>query len=97
MPIADENRVRVILTRFVRETIPDYIVENSTAIVESDGVQKLDIKQRDQYLDVDGQVQGDDFQIYTSELGLNLSDGTINSYCNCPDSFSGVCRHVGAT
>ncbi|MBA4356525.1 MAG: hypothetical protein C0405_02235, partial [Desulfovibrio sp.] len=86
MPIADENRVREILTRFVRETIPDYIVESSAAIVESDGVQKLDVQQRDQFLDVDGQVQGEDFQVYTSELGLNLTDGSINSYCNCPES-----------
>jgi non-specific serine/threonine protein kinase len=97
MPIADENKVREILTRFTRETIPDYIIENATAILEADGVQKLDIQQRDKFLDVDGQVQGEDFQIYTSELGLNLTDGTINSYCNCPESFSGVCRHVGAT
>ena len=97
MPIADETKVREILTRFTRETIPDYIIENATSILEADGVQKLDIQQRDQFLDVDGQVQGEDFQIYTSELGINLADGTINSYCNCPESFSGVCRHVGAT
>ena len=97
MPIADETRVREILSRFTRETIPDYIIENAEALLEAGGVQKLDIQQRDQFLDVDGQVQGDDFQIYTSELGINLADGTINSYCNCPESFSGVCRHVGAT
>lgn len=97
MPIAEAEKVRAILTRFTRETIPDYIIETSTALLESGGVQKLDIQQRDNFLDVDGQVQGEDFQIYTSELGLNLADGTINSYCNCPESFSGVCRHVGAT
>jgi len=68
MPIAEQDKVRAILTRFTRETIPDYIIESSSAILESDGVQKLDIQQRDQFLDVDGQVQGEDFQIYTRSL-----------------------------
>ena len=42
MPIAEADKVRAILTRFTRETIPDYIIENSTAILEAGGVQKLD-------------------------------------------------------
>ena len=77
MPIADENRVREILTRFVRETIPDYIVENSAAIVESDGVQKLDVQQRDQFLDVDGPVQGDERRLAADHaLRLDITEPT---------------------
>ncbi|MDD4952566.1 MAG: SNF2 helicase associated domain-containing protein, partial [Desulfovibrionaceae bacterium] len=97
MASPDDAIVKNILDNFVSHTIPDYILEGSRELAESGRVQKISLKKRDQYLDVDGQVQGDDFQVYTSELGLNLEDKTVNYYCNCPESFSGVCKHVGAT
>ncbi len=97
MASAEETIVKKILTRFTQETVTDYILEDAQAIVQSDGVQKLDLRKREQFWDVDGQVQGEDFQIYTSEIGLNLKDETLNYYCNCPESFSGACRHVSAT
>jgi non-specific serine/threonine protein kinase len=93
----EEQTVKTLLQEFVRETIPEYIIDGSHAIVAQDGVQKLTVKKRDGYWDVDGQIQGEDFQVYASELSVNLRDRTINFFCNCPDSFSGVCRHVGAT
>ena len=96
MPNTEDATVKGILQHFVSDTVPEYILENAQGLVDSSGVQKLDVKKRERYWDVDGQVQGDDFQIYASELGVNLSEGTVNYYCNCPDSFSGVCRHIGA-
>ncbi|WP_319584038.1 SNF2-related protein [uncultured Pseudodesulfovibrio sp.] len=97
MSSGEEQIVKSILQDFIGDSIPDYILESAHGIVADNGVSKLDLKKREQYWDIDGQVQGDDFQNYTSEIGLNLSDKTINYYCNCPDSFSGVCRHVAAT
>ncbi len=96
MSNADEGQVRAILQGFIRNTIPDYILEGAREIVDTDGVQKLDVKKRDQFWDVDGQIQGEDFQNYASELGLNLRDENVSFFCNCPESFSGVCKHVGA-
>ncbi|SDL39846.1 Superfamily II DNA or RNA helicase, SNF2 family [Maridesulfovibrio ferrireducens] len=92
----EEAVVKKILKDFVSNTVPEYILDGSRTIVNSGGVQKLELKKRERYWDVDSSIQGDDFQIYTSELGLNLAEENINHYCNCPDSYSGVCRHVGA-
>ena len=97
MTTDEEAIVQHILQDFIKDSIPDYILEGAHEIVASNGVQKMDLKKREQYWDIDGQVQGDDFQNYTSEIGINLGERTINYYCNCPDSFSGVCRHVSAT
>ncbi len=97
MTNGEEQIVKSILQDFIDDSVPEYILEGARDVVNQGGVQKLDLKKREQYWDIDGQVQGDDFQNYSSEIGLNLNDKTINYYCNCPDSFSGVCRHVAAT
>jgi len=96
-PGDEETTVKALLSDFVRESIPDYILDGSHAIVASDGIQKLVVNRHGDFYDVEGQVQGDDFQVYTSELSVNLKEGNVSFFCNCPDSFSGVCRHVGAT
>lgn len=97
MSSGEEQIVKSILQDFIGDSVPEYILESANEVVANNGVSKLDLKKREQYWDIDGQVQGDDFQNYTSEIGLNLSEKSINYYCNCPDSFSGVCRHVAAT
>ncbi|MFW5837308.1 MAG: SNF2-related protein [Desulfovibrionaceae bacterium] len=97
MSHTEEEQVRHLLLQFTRSTVPEYILEGAQAVVNSGGVKKVDLKKREQFWDVDGQVEGDDFQNYASELGVNLRDESVNYYCNCPDSFTGVCRHVGAT
>ncbi len=94
---AQELKIKEIVENFVNDNIPEYILESSRALFSENGMQKLSIKKRDHFWDLEGRIQGDDFQVYHSELGLNLDNETINFYCNCPDSFSGVCRHVGAT
>ncbi|WP_045214922.1 DEAD/DEAH box helicase [Desulfonatronovibrio magnus] len=93
----EEQKVKKIVQSFVNENIPEYILENAKNIFSENGAHKISIKKRDHYWDLEGRIQGDDFQVYNSELGLNLENDTINFYCNCPDSFSGVCKHVGAT
>ena len=39
----DETKIKSLLSDFVRETIPDYILDGSHAIVASDGIQKLTV------------------------------------------------------
>jgi len=97
MTRSDETIVEKLLQEFVNFTVPDYIVEGSRSIIADNGVQKISLNKREGYWDVEGQIQSDDFQTYGPEIGLNLGEGTVNFYCNCPDSFSGVCRHVAAT
>ncbi len=92
----EETVVKSILKSFVSGTVPEYILDGSRSIVAAEGVQRLDLKKRERYWDIDASIQGEDFQIYSSELGLNLAEESINYYCNCPESFSGVCKHVGA-
>ncbi|XPV74972.1 MAG: SNF2-related protein [Desulfovibrio sp.] len=92
----DEVLAKKILLDFIDDSVPEYILEGSRGIVNSGGIQKLDLKKRNQYWDADAQIQGEDFQIYSSEMGMNLEENTVNYYCNCPDSFSGACRHIGA-
>lgn len=97
MEKVDEGKVKNLLQNFVNDSIPDYILDGARYIISNGGVQKLSLKKGDPFWSVDGNIQGEDFQVYASELTLNLSDGNVSHYCNCPDSFSGVCRHVGAT
>ncbi|MFP4167835.1 MAG: SNF2-related protein [Desulfonatronovibrionaceae bacterium] len=92
----EDIKIKEILENFVQENIPEYIREGADSILANEGVQKLNLKQHDQYLDIEAHIQGDDFQVYNSEIGLNLNNQSTNFYCNCPESFSGICRHVGA-
>ena len=94
----DNNDIKIknIIQDFVQDSIPEYIREGADSILANNGVQKLSLKQHDQYLDVEAHIQGEDFQVYNAEIGLNLESETTNFYCNCPESFSGICRHVGA-
>ena len=97
MNTSEENTVKNITDTFLKESIPEYILENSRNILSSEGVQKLDLKKRQNYWDIEGKIQSDDFQVYNPEIGINLSEQSVNFFCNCPDSFTGVCPHVGAT
>ncbi len=87
-----KQRVVEITESFINESIPDYIKETASSIMSK--IEKIDLKTRDEYWDIEGIVQGEDFQIFNPEIGINLRDGTLTYFCNCTDSFSGVCSHV---
>ncbi|MGJ3522410.1 SNF2-related protein [Nitratidesulfovibrio sp. D1] len=97
MELNEEQSVRSLLQDFVHDSIPEYILDGSQDILAEGGVQKLSLKKADGYWEVEGSIQGEDFQIYSPRLSVSLGEGTTAYHCNCPDSFSGVCRHVGAT
>jgi len=97
MEKGEESRVKSLLQEFVRDSIPEYILEGSHYIISNAGVQKLGLKKGERVWEVEGSIQGEDFQVYSSELTLAPEEDSVSFYCNCPDSFSGVCKHVGAT
>ncbi|MBG0777503.1 MAG: DEAD/DEAH box helicase [Desulfovibrionaceae bacterium] len=97
MSRGDETAIKKHLERFVRESIPEYIVDGARYILTGGGVQKLSLKQGETVWEIEGNIQGDDFQVYSSALTVNVADGSVHSSCNCADSFTGVCRHIGAT
>ncbi|MDR0339099.1 MAG: DEAD/DEAH box helicase [Desulfovibrio sp.] len=92
----DESLIRNMLQEFVTDAIPEYIVESARTLVAESGVQKLSLKKDNAFWEVEGNVQGDDFQNYSPKLTLALNEQSTSYLCNCPDSFSGACRHVAA-
>ncbi len=93
----DESKVKALLQEFVKDSVPEYILDGAQYIIANGGIQKLSLRKNENIWDVEGNIQGEDFQIYSSELTLNFTESGVTYYCNCPDSFSGVCRHVAAT
>lgn len=96
MTRAEKNAVRTLIQTFVHDTIPEYIRDSGQYILSDGGVQKINITQEDASWEIQGTIQGDDFQVYTPSLRLNLGDRTIKHHCNCSEAFTGVCRHVAA-
>ncbi len=93
----EDIKVKEITNEFLKENIPEYILESSQKLLSEEAVQKLDLKKREDYWDIDSHIESDDFQVYNPEIGINLKEGTVNFFCNCPDSFTGICPHIGAT
>ena len=96
MTRAEKNAVRTLLQTFVQDTTPEYIRDSGQYILSDGGVQKINITQDGDAWSIEGSIQGDDFQVYTPALQLNLADRNIKNNCNCSESFTGVCRHVAA-
>jgi len=92
----EEHRVKTLLSEYINDNIPEYILEGAKAIVLDERIQKLDILKNEFSWDIEGQIQGDDFQVYNSEIGINLDQGSVNVYCNCAEAFSGACKHAAA-
>ena len=96
MNLREKNAARALVQSFLKDSIPEYIQDSGQDILVSGGVQKLTLRQEEQELDVEGVVQGDDFQNYAPRLTMNFADNRLTYLCNCHDAFSGVCRHVAA-
>ncbi len=84
-----------ILKEFISDNIPEYLLEPAKNLITENKIRNLDIKKKDGHWDITAQIHSDDFQTYTPEVGI-FSDGNITFFCNCPDSFSGMCSHIGA-
>ena len=93
----NEHQVKSILQEFTKDSIPEYIVDAAHELIGESGVQKLALKKDESFWEVEGSIQGEDFQIYSPKLTISLREENVSYHCNCPDSFSGACRHVAAT
>lgn len=92
----DEASAKRLLHTLIEDTIPEYIIDGSRGILDSGGVQKIGLKKSEGYWDIEGTIQGEDFQTYSPRLNVDFEEDTVNYMCNCPEAFSGACRHVGA-
>lgn len=92
----DEHLIKPILQEFIRESIPEYIVDTAKEFITSGSVQKLGLKKSAELWDVDASIQGDDFQNYSPHLTITFQEKAVHCQCNCSDSFSGACSHVAA-
>ena len=97
MSNTEETRIKEITSEFLQDSIPEYILETARSLLNNQEIEKIDLHKRRDSWNVDGRIQAEDFQVYNPEIGINLQEGTVNFFCNCPDSFTGVCPHVGAT
>ena len=80
---------------FLNDKVPEYIRDAGNYILSESGVQKVDIQEGEVW-EVRGNIQGDDFQVYTPKLTFSIADRTTHSQCNCSEAFTGVCSHVAA-
>ena len=97
MNVREENAARALIQGFLKDSVPEYIKDTGQEILSSGGVHKLTIRKEGDSWDVEGIVQGEDFQNYSPHLMLNPGDSQISYNCNCHEAFMGVCRHVAAT
>lgn len=86
-----------ILDKFLKNVVPEYIRDAGRNVIENGGVQKISIAKGDPTTwEVDATIEGEDLQTYGSHIFIRFGDEECTFLCNCPDSFSGVCRHVAA-
>lgn len=71
MNVREENAARALIQGFLKDSVPEYIKDTGQEILNSGGVHKLTIRKEGDTWDVEGIVQGEDFQNYSPHLMLN--------------------------
>ncbi|MDR2056548.1 MAG: DEAD/DEAH box helicase [Desulfovibrio sp.] len=95
MSRSELSSINEMCSRFLRDTVPEYVSDAAKYTLSDSGVQKINIQEGDTW-EVQGTIQGEDLQVYTPSLHFSLTGRAVTSRCNCEDSFSGICRHVAA-
>ncbi|MDR1658775.1 MAG: ATP-dependent helicase, partial [Desulfovibrio sp.] len=95
MSRSELSSIKEMCSRFLRDTVPEYVSDAAKYILSDNGVQKINIQEGETW-EVQGTIQGEGFQVYTPSLLFSLTGQAVTSRCNCEDSFSGICRHVAA-
>lgn len=97
MLTSEEHSAKTVLEKFLKDAIPEYIVDSAKSIVNSNSVQKVNIIKDSAYWELSGNVQGEDLEIFSPNITLALHEGSSSHACNCgADSFMGACVHVAA-
>ena len=79
MNVREENAARALIQGFLKDSVPEYIKDTGQEILNSGGVHKLTIRKEGDTWDVEGIVQGEDFQNYSPHLMLNPGDFRITA------------------
>ena len=95
MSRSEHSVILEISQAFLHDRIPEYIRDAGSYILSDSGVQKIHIQEGETW-EVTGNIQGDDFQVYTPQLTFSIFDHSVKSLCNCSDAFTGICSHVAA-
>ncbi|GHU99025.1 Snf2 family protein [Deltaproteobacteria bacterium] len=95
MSRSEQNAVSEMCRIFLQDSVQEYIRDAAHHILSGNEVQKINIQEGETWT-ARGSVQGENLQVYTPSLNFSLIDRATTSHCNCPDAFSGVCRHVAA-
>ena len=95
MSRSEHSVILEISQAFLHDRIPEYIRDAGAYILSDSGVQKIHIQEGETW-EVTGNIQGDDFQVYTPQLTFSIFDHSVKSICNCSDAFTGICSHVAA-
>ena len=90
MNVREESAARALIQGFLKDSVPEYIKDTGQEILNGGGVHKLTIRKEGDGWDVEGIVQGEDFQNYSPHLLLHLGDSQISYNCNCHEAFMGV-------
>ncbi len=88
--------IKSILDEYIKESIPEYILDSAKNILTESRVQKLSINKGTDFWETEASIQGEDLQYYSPKVTLSLNERTVSSECNCSDSFLGACTHVAA-
>lgn len=96
MNMREEYVAHTLIQHFLKDSVPEYIRDAGQEIVSCGGVQKYSVHRDDEKWDVEGLVQGEDFQNYSPHLIFTLAGPQLSHSCNCHEAFMGVCRHVAA-
>ncbi|MBQ3059933.1 MAG: SNF2 helicase associated domain-containing protein [Desulfovibrio sp.] len=95
MSRSEQSVVHELCQTFLKESVPEYIRDTAYYILSEGGVQKINIQEGETW-EVQGSIQGEDFQVYTPSLSFTITDRSTRHQCNCSDAFTGICRHVAA-
>ena len=77
MNVREENAARALIQGFLKDSVPEYIKDTGQEILNSGGVHKLTIRKEGDTWDVEGIVQGEDFQNYSPHLMLIRITATL--------------------
>ena len=96
MTTFEETAAQAIIEKFLKASLPEYLLAGASALLESGGVMKIRLNKLPERWEIEGSVQGDDLEIYSSNIILHMDERRADYLCNCMDCFSGACMHVGA-
>ena len=96
MTTFEETSAQTIIEGFLQSSLPEYLLAGAASLLDAGGVMKIRLNKLPERWEIEGTVQGEDLEVYSSNLVLHMNERRADFLCNCMDCFSGACMHVGA-